>query len=452
MDGREAPAPTLIALLSLAWPLVLSRSAQAVIGFSDALMTAPLGSDALAAATTGSLNVMSLLFLPMGVVFIVQSFAAQLGSKDDLAGARRYGWYGLIVALLAGLVSLACTPAVAPLVARMAYSEAVKLMMSDYIELRLLSVMAVVGFEAVGNWYGGLGNTRLQMIGSFVMVVLNVGLNAVLIEGRFGAPALGVQGAALASVCASWTGFVVVLSIFLRDARRAQTPAREPLKIHEFTRMLRFGLPNGFNWFLEFAALLLFIDVIVAELGTVTVAAMMVVFQVNSVAYMPSFGLACSGAILSGQAVGRARHDEVPKIVRLTMSTAAVWQLSVGLVYVLIPATVMLWFAPRGEASPELVRVGAPLLALSAAWQLFDAIAMSLGETLRAAGDTAWPMFARLIIAWALFLPAGYVSVIVFEGGGLAAVACMVVYLATLAGVLALRFRAGVWRDIDLTA
>jgi MATE family multidrug resistance protein len=444
------PRPSLVALLTLAWPVVLSRSAQSVIGFCDALMTAPLGEDALAAATTGALNTFALLILPMGVVFIVQSFAAQLRGKDDLVGARRYGWYGLILAVLAGLVALACTPLVAPAVALMSYSDTVKALMVDYIELRLLSIMAVVGFEAIGNWYGGLGNTRIQMIGSVVMMVANVALNMLLIEGRLGLPAMGVAGAALASTISSWIGFVLVFVLFLRrHAVGELTESR--LRLDEFVRMLRFGLPSGLNWFLEFAAFLVFIDWIIADIGTVVVAAMMVVFQVNSVSYMPSFGLASSGAILAGQEVGRGHHDEVPKILRLTMATAIAWQVSVGVYYLLFPTFIMQMFAPRGNESPELVRVGAPLLALSAAWQLFDAMAMSFSEILRAAGDTAWPMWARLIIAWVLFLPLSYVSVIVLEGGGLAAIGCMIAYLAALAGVLALRFRAGVWRSIELT-
>src|SRR5690606_41956536 len=92
--------PSFAALLALAWPVILSRSAQSVISFSDALMTSPLGEDALAAATTGALNTFALMILPMGIVFIVQSFSAQLFGKDDLLGARRYGWYGLILAAL----------------------------------------------------------------------------------------------------------------------------------------------------------------------------------------------------------------------------------------------------------------------------------------------------------------------------------------------------------------
>ena len=88
-------------VLALAWPVVLARSAQAVIGFCDALMTAPLGEDAVAAVTTGAMNVSAAMMLPIGVVFIVQSFASQLSAKQEHHKARRYAWYGLAIAAVA---------------------------------------------------------------------------------------------------------------------------------------------------------------------------------------------------------------------------------------------------------------------------------------------------------------------------------------------------------------
>src|SRR6516225_2817933 len=86
------------ALLGLAWPIIVSRSTQTVIGISDALLVADLGSAAVAAVGTGAFNTFALLILPMGTLFIVQSFVSQLFGKGDLAGARRYGWYGLVLA------------------------------------------------------------------------------------------------------------------------------------------------------------------------------------------------------------------------------------------------------------------------------------------------------------------------------------------------------------------
>src|SRR5689334_21647866 len=104
--------PALRTVLTLAWPVILARSTQAVIGLSDALMTAPLGVDALAAVTTGALNTFSIIILPMGVDFIVQSFAAQLTGKGDAVAARRYAWYGIIFAVASGVLAVALLPAV----------------------------------------------------------------------------------------------------------------------------------------------------------------------------------------------------------------------------------------------------------------------------------------------------------------------------------------------------
>ena len=445
------PAIRLSTLLALAWPVVLARSTQAVIGFCDALMTAPLGENALAAATTGSMNAFALAILPMGVVFIVQSFAAQLSGKGDLVGARRYGWYGLMLAGLTAAVAAAAIPLVGPMLGLLDFDPEVRSLMTGYLDIRLLALGAVVGTEALGNWYGGLGNTRMQMIAGIVAMVVNVFLNWVLIYGKLGAPALGVSGAALASTIASWLGFLVVLVAFVRGWAAPVRGGPVGLRRSELGRVLRFGLPNGLNWFLEFGALIVFINVVLAYLGTTVLAAMMVVMSINSIAFMPAFGVSSAGAILAGQAIGAGHPDQVPSAVRVTMLTAGSWMLALACVYLLFPATLFAWFTPPGENAAALLEVGTLLLALSAIWQLFDAIAMTLSEALRAAGDTAWTLYARIVLAWAVFMPASIISVMVLGGGPVAALLCIAGYVGLLALVLFLRFRSGRWRDIDLT-
>ncbi len=445
------------ALARLAWPVVLSRSAQAVIGFSDALMTAPLGEDALAATTAGSMNTLSVAILPMGTAFIVQSFASQLAGKGDLLGARRYGWYGLFLAGLAGLLYALAIPAVRPALEWLHYAPNVRSSMADYIEIRLWSVAAIVGVEAVGNWYAGLGNTRYQMIASIVTMVFNVALNWMLIEGHWGAPAMGVRGAAIASLISTAIGMLLLTTLFVRRVgfrpQPAEAGASSKLRWSEFGRMLRFGAPSGLNWFLEFAAFMFFVNVVVADLGTVATAAVLAVIQVNSVSFMPAFGLSSAGAILVGQAIGADRRDDVPAILKRTLLMTCCWQVSVGVAYVLFPGPIMGLFAPRTQVDglPSIVEVGATALALSAAWQLFDAVTMSVSETLRAAGDTAFSLYARLAVAWLLFVPSSYLVIAVFDAGVEAAILAVVGYLAVLSVVMGWRFRRGAWRTIELT-
>jgi MATE family multidrug resistance protein len=447
VPAAARPAPSVRTLLGLAWPVVVSRASQVVIGVTDVIMTASLGQAAIAATATGALNAFSVMIFPMGVSFIVSTFSSQLYGKGDLPGARRYGWYGLGIALAAGVLSLASLPFVGRVLALFPYAPDVRALMTEYLRWRLLSCGAAVGIEALANYYGGLGNTRLPMVASVSAMALNVGFNWVFIFGHLGAPALGVRGAALANSLATTIAFAGLLARFLADGRRT---ARARPRLRELWRMLRFGIPTGLNWAFEFYAFNFFVNVVVAGLGTTSLAALNAVIQINAVSFMPAFGLASAGAILVGQAIGAGAKDEVPAIWRMTFRASAVWQGLVGLLYIAVPSVLLLTFSPSGAEGEAFRMVARRMLMLSAAWQLFDSAATSLAEALRAAGDTAFTMWARIVLAWAIFVPGSLVSVRVLGWGDLGAVFWLSFYMAMLAVVLYRRFHRGAWRKLDL--
>lgn len=451
-SSPPAPPPvSLSALLTLAWPVILARATQSVIGFSDALLVAPLGEEPLAAVTTGALNTFAFIIFPMGTVFIVQSFTSQLRGRGELASVKRYAYYGLLLALLAGLLALACIPFISGLLSGLAYAPGVHTLMSEYLMIRLLSVAPAVGIEALGNWYGGLGNTRPSMVAGLTAMGANVIGNYLLIEPRFGLPGFGVAGAAWASVIASWLGLLVILLGFLQGRGYPGLP-KTPVTLHlgELARTLRFGLPNGVNWFLEFAAFAVFINVVVGHLGTTVLAAFNVVIQINSISFMPAFGLSSAGAILVGEAIGRRALDRVWPIVRLTAKVNAVFMGTIGAVYLLFASALMSMFADGTAATAQLKEIGATMLALSAVWQLFDAMGLTFGEALRAAGDTAWSMVARIMLAWFVFTPLAWLLIIVYEGGVTQVMLSLICYLSLLALALCARFASGRWKRIDL--
>lgn len=453
--SQEAPsteAPTLRLLLTLAWPVILSRATQSVVGFTDAFMVAPLGEASLAATTTGSLDIFTVILFPMGTVFILQSFAAQLRGRGEVEAVRRYARYGLVIAALTGLVGLAVIPIVTPIIGSLGYEDAVATQMSEYIMVRLLSVGAAIGMEALGNWYGGLGNTRLPMIASIVTMVANVFLCYALIEPRFGLPGYGVIGSAVATTIATFIGFFVILGAYVSDIGFSLPKDSDVrMRSDELLRVLRFGAPNGVNWVLEFAAFAIFINVVVGGLGTTALAGLNVVMQVNSIAFMPALGLASAGAIMVGEHIGRGRPDDVPRIVRMTVATAGIWMFCVGLVNLVFPHEIVGLFAPHDTGGEDgLIAVGGSMLMLSVLWQLFDAAGITLGEALRATGDTTWCMVARLLLAWLVFMPLAFTAVLVLDGGTTGAMLSITAYLALLSFALGYRFLSGRWRSIDL--
>lgn len=448
-SAASRPTPSLRALLALAWPIVVSRSSQTVMGVSDAIMVAHLGQEALAATTTGAFNTFLVLIFPMGTMFIVSSFSAQLFGKGDVAGARRYGFYGLILAAVTQALCMGGIVATPWLLSHLDYDPKVRELMIGYLSVRLLSGGAAMGLEALSNYYGGIGNTRLPMVANVIAMALTLVGNYLFIDGHLGAPTLGVKGSALANLLSTLVGFLWLLGKFILDGKRLGVVVPK-LSTRELWRMLRFGLPAGFNWFFEFFAFNFFVNVVVAGLGTSALAGMMSVLQINSVSFMPAFGLASAGAILVGQAIGAGHKDDVPRVMKLTFFTAGTWQALVGLSYLVMPAVLFAPFA-QGPDAKALMQVGVRMLMLSAAWQLFDAAVNTVAEALRAAGDTAFTMWARTVLGWLFFAPGSYVSVRVLGGNDVTAMAWVVTYMGLLAGVLYWRFRTGAWRRVELT-
>ena len=446
----SAAAPGLKSLLNLAWPVIISRASQVVVGLSDALMIAHLGEDALAATTTGAMNAFTLFIFPMGVVFIVASYSSQLHGKGDAAGAARYGTYGLVVALLAQVVALASLPWLRPGLGLFSYTPEVRMLITEYLHIRLLSAGMAVGIEALSNYYGGLGNTRFPMRISLLAMALNVLGNWLLIDGRLGLPAMGVRGAALASTLATLVACTVMVWCFVRDAGK-HGEWRSRLRWRELARMMRFGVPSGLNWLLDFLAFSFFINVVVAGMGTTALAALMAVFQINAFSFMPAFAVASAGAILAGQAIGAQAKDHVPSIVRLTLKVTMTWQGLVGLLYFLLPGPLFAPFVSDGHDDGSLRALGTGLLMLSATWQLFDAVATTMSEILRSAGDTAFTLWARVVLSWAVFVPGTYLTTRYLGWREHGMVVWLCTYLALLAATLVIRFLRGAWRRIDIT-
>jgi MATE family multidrug resistance protein len=354
----------------------------------------------------------------------------------------------MAIALIAGLIAAAAIPLIGPLLSLTRYSPELRQLMTDYMAIRTTSVFAIVGVEALGAWYGGLGNTRMQMAAGLITMASAVFFNWVLIDGHLGAPAMGVNGAALASTIASFLGFGFIAFGFWRRWGGAPRARATGLSLRELGRVMRFGLPNGMNWFLEFAAFQLFVNGVLANLGDATVAALNVVIAINSISFMPAFGLASAGAILAGQAIGRGDRSAVWPQVKVTLACTMTWMGAIGVLYLVFPGDVLSLFS--SARSGELVAIGTSMLVISAAWQLTDAVGMTMTETLRAAGDTAWPATARLVLAWLLFTPAAFLVVLRFAGGPIGAMLCLVGYLGLLATALAWRFRTGAWKQIEL--
>jgi MATE family multidrug resistance protein len=287
-----------------------------------------------------------------------------------------------------------------------------------------------------------LESTGRTVPGMLVMLaanVLNIGLNWIFIYGNLGAPAMGAEGAALATTLVRWFMFASLAAYALLALDRARFGISGPVSdaLGLSLALRRFGYPMGLAHALEsaaFAAMTLFAGLV----GTEQVAGFQVAFNLVAMVFMGAIGVAAAASIRVGNAVGRGDADGVRNAGWAAAAVAAIALGCVGALMGLFPEL----FAALYSADTQVLAVAVPCILVAAFAIVPDGLQGVLMGALRGAGDV-WPATALYCVAfWGVMVPAGYVLGVA-RGGGAPALT-LAVFLGTVVAtaLLGLRFRS----------
>ncbi|MCZ6771408.1 MAG: MATE family efflux transporter, partial [Proteobacteria bacterium] len=235
------------------------------------------------------------------------------------------------------------------------------------------------------------------------MHALNILLNYILIFGHFGAPALGVRGAAIASVMAFGFGTTLYFIFGLRYARENGFLRGLPTG-KDIGAMIRIAVPAGIQQ-MFFAAGFLALFWIIGQVGTAEVAAASVLINVMLIALLPGMGLGLAAATLVGQALGRGMVDDAAQWGWDVVKVAMVGMGLLGLPMVFFPEQVITSIYRLEPETLALVLWPVRLVGMST---IFEAVAMVLQNSLLGAGYARRVMFVAIANQWLLFLPLAY--------------------------------------------
>ena len=286
--------------------------------------------------------------------------------------------------------------------------------MVSYLDIRMLSVFAVVGCEAIGNFYGGLGNTWMQLVASVIQMAINVGWNYVFITGRFGAPAMGVDGAAWATVLSrvAMAGFLLATILYRERESTSSVFSTLTLDPAWFARLLRLGVPAASQVTLEVGAFAA-ATALAGRLAPAALAAHQIAMNYAALTFMVPLGISSAGAVRVGHAVGRRDAAAAARAGWTALLFAVVFMSSAAAVFLLIPRLLLTAFT----ADQGVLDVGVTLLFIAAVFQLFDGVQGVATGALRGLGDTRTPMLWNLAGHWFIGLPLGYTLCFVFDTG-----------------------------------
>ncbi len=288
----------------LALPIIGGMVSQNVVNLVDTAMVGSLGTSALAAVGVGTYATFLATSVVIGLSSGVQTMAARRVGEGRGGEAAVPLNGGLFLALLISLPLMAVAVAFSGDVFALLINDPEVIDQGvDYLDARLLGVLAVgLNFAYRGYW-NGLRLAKVYLYTLLVMHLCNIGLNYVLIFGHLGFPAMGALGAGIASTAAEYLGFVIYSVLAFRLARGrgflSRIPRRETL-----VTMLRLGVPSALREFL-FAGSLVVQMWIFGLMGTAEVAVSAVVINLFLVAYLPALGVGLATLTLVSEALGR---------------------------------------------------------------------------------------------------------------------------------------------------
>ena len=262
-------------------------------------------------------------------------------------------------------------------------------------------------FNMLINIFNGIyrrcKNTKTPLYGAAIMNIVNVSLDYILIFGKFGAPELGVKGAAIATVGGILCAFIFSLTQL----------KKLPFKIHlkrkiikeEVKELVTLAIPSACQEGAFSINRLINVSIIMG-LGSLAFAANQITITIESISFMPGWGFAVALTTLAGHSIGEKNYEKTKKYVYYTITLSVITMGVTALIFFFFPKELISLFIKESEK--EVIELGAMCLVLAAIEQIPMAIAMALEGAMKGMGDTKTPFKVVIFTNWIIRLPLVY--------------------------------------------
>ena len=345
-----------------------------------------VGPEALAAVSTSVFWIWLVIAAGEMVSVGLTAVAARRHGQRDPRAAATIAGNALLFSLLLGLAIAAVGIALLPqLFAVMGMPADIAQLGRRYLGAYLLGAPLVFGFFAVDAAFRASGDTRTPFALLTVSITVTLVLDPVLILGLWGAPQMGIAGAAVATVLTRGAAFVMGLVIAVR---RGIIDLRHP-RPFAIGAVVRVGLPTAVTGAF-FSLIYVALTRTTTQFGTPALAALGIGHRVESWLYMVGVGFGAATAAIVGQNLGAGRVDRAERAGWISVGFCTILGTVTGAVALVFADPIAGWFSP----DPAVVAEGARYLRIAAAAQMFLCMEVVLEGALGGAGDTLPPMLA----------------------------------------------------------
>lgn len=450
-DTRTQPdsAGTLRELLVVAIPLVISYASTALMYVVDRIFLSWHSVEALAAAVPSGVLHYNLIVLGMGTVAYTTAFVGQYVGAGQEQRVGPILWQAVYFSLIAAGLMLACLP-LAPFIFRwFGHGATIEALELSYFRIVCCGSLSLLLGTTLSCFYSGRGRTTVVMVVNMLATTINIVFDYALIFGKFGLPAMGIRGAALATVIGFSSIPIMYVAYMLWTQRRSPYCLGSGWRFDPalFRRLIRFGLPAGCQQFLEIACFTLFIQ-IVGRMGTERLAATSLVINLSAMTFIPLLGLGTAVTALVGRRIGDGRPRLAAHTTWLAAGLATAYASAFSAMYLFAPHAIL---RPYGlETRPEVYALVVFLLKIVAVFTWFDAMVVVFGAAIRGAGDTQFALWYSFLTGMAVMVLPTYLVSRYSDRGFEYAWYAVTAYLIVCSAGFILRFQQGRWMSMRI--
>lgn len=399
----------------LAYPVMLSQLGQVLVGVADSLMVGQLGPEYLAAASLGNVTFYVIMVFGLGVSFGITPLIAAADGEGNRRKIIDIFSNGLMVNTVLGMILALAVFLCTPLLYNMNQPPEVVDLAIPYLRIITLSMIPFMLFQSSRQFAEGLGNTKKAMYITLSANALNILLNYILIYGKFGFPALELNGAGWATLISRFV-MAIGMGMFVYFARRFRW-YRAAFSIANYSekvikRILNIGVPAGLMFIFEVSAFG-FTAVMMGWLGTKPLAAHQIAINLASISYMMATGIASAATIRVGNQLGKKDYKMMEEVGYASFLMVAVFMGIAALLFILLKDL----FPTLYVDDPEVISIAASLLIVAAFFQISDGVQVVGMGALRGMEDVKIPALIAVTSYWLIGLPSGYILGFVYDLG-----------------------------------
>lgn len=445
---------SVVELMSIAFPMIISTACDGIMTFTDRLFLSKLGPEQMNAAMGGGVAMQMMVFFFIGLTGYTTALVAQYyGSGQKNMGAVA-AFQAIIVALLAYPLVLISRPlshayfGIMNLPARQLEYQLI------YFNVVIYGAVVAILRNTLSCYFSGIGRTRIVMVATVVAMLVNIVLDYLWIYGKLGFPAMGVKGAALATITGGVCGLLILIGAYLGKKNWHEFQLADSFRFDPkvMRKLLYYGYPAGLELFLNFLAFSAMIFLFHAQ-GNVVATASTIMFNWDLISFIPLLGIEIAVTSLVGRYMGAGDPDLAHRSAMSGIQSGIFYSVVILVLFLFIPGPLVMMFKPDSydPVFYEAVPIAKSMIRLASLYVLIEAVMVAVVGALRGAGDTHFTMLASVAAHWT-FLPVLYIIMNVLNGSPVTAWLGLIIFFQIFCMVLILRYRSGKWKKIRVVA